>query len=156
MYSISFVALSLSLLLLLYSPSFRIYICKHGYDVTCKNKKKKSNMHTTWKPWLSAIVCMHIETNKHIHTSDVFISKKKFSLLKEKILHFLSSFIEQIIDLKNFSRKLQHFLLFVAYMTERASLAVQNLPMIDIEERGGGAVKHRQTDRIRRTQVLCL
>lgn len=41
-------------------------------------------------------------------------------------------------------------------MTERASLAVQNLPMIDIEERGGGAVKHRQTDRIRRTQVLCL
>ena len=91
MYSISFDALSLShsLFAFLYSPSsFCIRICKHGYDVTCKNQKKIEHAHSletvVERDSVCVCVCTSKQTNIHTHISDVFISRKIFSKSREE------------------------------------------------------------------------
>ncbi len=49
---------------LLYSPSFAFMYVSRG-TMQHIRIKKKSNMHTTWKPWLSAVVCTSKQTNTY-------------------------------------------------------------------------------------------
>lgn len=88
-------SLSASLLAFLYSPSFCIRICKHGYDVTYKNKKKIEHAHSLETVVERDSVCVHIETNKHTHTHlrCVYFEKKFFKINRRKFLIFFNIFI---------------------------------------------------------------
>jgi len=77
---------------LLYTPSFRFYKCKYTYDVIhiriTEKKIEHAHAYNTWKPWLSAIVCVcvHIETNKHTRTHThtqicLFLSKQNVEFI---------------------------------------------------------------------------